>query len=137
VTTARLFVVEDDRDTLDLLGFWLSPKYTVFSFRCADEALAALETARPHLLLLDIGMRPIDGVACLREIRSRPSFEKIPAIALTGFARACERETFQAAGFQAVLAKPFLDDVLLAAIAAVLETARDQGSAQSAEQTAA
>ena len=137
MATARLLVVEDDRDTLELLTFWLSQKYTVFSFRCADEALAALETARPHLLLLDIGMRPIDGLGCLREIRSRPNFESIPAIALTGYARACEREAFQAAGFQAVLPKPFLDDELFAAITAVLGPVRDPGPAQSEVPTAA
>jgi CheY-like chemotaxis protein len=120
LTTARLLVVEDDQDTLDLFTLWLTEKYSVFSFQCADEALAALETAKPDLLLLDIGMGPIDGLQCLAAIRAMPEYRSIPAIALTGYARECERETFQAAGFQAVLAKPLLDDALFGAISAVL-----------------
>lgn len=118
--TARLMVVEDDQDTLDLFTLWLSEKYTVFSFRYADEALAALETVKPHLLLLDIGMGPIDGVACLRAVRSKPDYRRIPAIALTGYARECEREAFQAAGFQAVVTKPVLDDHLFVVVEAIL-----------------
>ena len=135
MTTARLLVVEDDPDTLEILTFWLSAKYCVFSYGCADGALTGLETAKPDLLLLDIGMRPIDGLECLKEIRAMPAYGSIPAIALTGYARDCEREAFHAAGFQAVLAKPVLDDQVFAAITAVLGSSRDQGSAQSAVTT--
>lgn len=117
---ARLLVVEDNQDTLDLYTLWLSAKYRVFSYGRADAALLNLETAEPDLLLLDIGMGPIDGVECLRAIRAHAKFATIPAIALTGYARECERETFRAAGFQMVLAKPVLDEDLLAAISAVL-----------------
>ena len=131
MTTARLLVVEDDPDTLDLFTLWLAERYSVFSFQRADEALAALETARPDLLLLDIGMRPIDGLQCLAAIRAMPEYRRIPAIALTGYARECEREAFQAAGFQAVLAKPLLDDALFETISAMLGPLGGQGSARS------
>jgi CheY-like chemotaxis protein len=134
--TARLLVVEDDRDTLELFTLWLTERYTVFSFQCADEALAALATAKPDLLLLDIGMRPIDGIQCLAAIRAMPGYRRIPAIALTGYARACEREAFQAAGFQAVLAKPLLDDALFETINAVLAPLDDQAFARSEATTA-
>ena len=136
MTTARLLIVEDNQDTLDLLTFWLSDKYSVLSYGRADEALTALEMAKPDLLLLDIGMRPIDGLECLKAIRAMPGYGSVPAIALTGYARDCEREAFQAAGFQAVLAKPVLDDELFAAIAALLRPLDDQGSAQSTAATA-
>src|SRR5688500_15864286 len=129
--TARVLVVEDDQDTLDLLTLWLSENYSVFSYGCASEALAALETAQPDLLLLDIGMGPIDGLECLGAIRSMPGYGGIPAIAVTGYARASEREAFQAAGFQAVLAKPILDDELCAAITAVLASCGAERSDQS------
>lgn len=126
MTTARLLVVEDNQDTLDLLTLWLSQKYRVFSYGCADEALTALETAKPDLLLLDIGMRPIDGLECLKAIRATPGYGSIPALALTGYALETQRKAFQAAGFQAVLAKPVLDDELFAAITAVLAPLGDQ-----------
>ena len=134
--TARLMVVEDDQDTLDLFTLWLSENYNVFSFRCADEALAALETVKPDLLLLDIGMGPIDGLACLRAVRSKPDYHRTPAIALTGYARESEREAFQAAGFQAVLTKPIFDDDLVVAIEAVLGPSNGQINVSTATDTA-
>jgi CheY-like chemotaxis protein len=137
VTTARLLVVEDDQDTLDLFALWLGEKYRVFSYRCVAEALAALEAAKPDLLLLDIGMRPIDGLECLKAIRATPGYNTIPAIALTGYARDCERAAFQAAGFEAVLTKPILDNDLFAAIAAMFAQLGDRGSVQSPVTTAA
>jgi CheY-like chemotaxis protein len=136
LSTARLLVVEDDQDTLDLLTLWLSEKYRVFGYRCAQEALTALETAKPDLLLLDIGMGPINGLECLKAIRAMPGYGGVPAIALTGYARGSEREAFQAAGFQAVLAKPVLDDDLFAAITPLLVSLGDQGAHQSSVTTA-
>lgn len=137
MSTARLLVVEDNQDTLDLLTVWLSEKYRVFSYGCAGEALTALESVKPDLLLLDIGMRDIDGVECLKAIRAIPGYDSIPAIALTGYARDCERAAFQAAGFQAVLAKPILDEALFAAITGMLASSGDQRSDPSAVTTAA
>lgn len=137
MTTARLLVVEDDRDNLDLLTLWLREKYRVFSYGCAHEALAALETAKPDLVVLDIGMGPIDGLECLKAIRAMPGYGSIPAIALTGYARDSEREAFRAAGFQAVLTKPILDDDLFAAITPLLKRLGDQGSDRPSVTTAA
>jgi len=137
MTIPRLLVVEDDQDTLDLLALWLSEKYHVFSYACATAALTALETAKPDLLILDIGMRPINGVECLQAIRAVPGYDSVPAIALTGYARDCERQAFEAAGFQAVLTKPILDDELIPAITAMLASVDGQGSGESAVRTAA
>jgi CheY-like chemotaxis protein len=122
---------------LDLLTLWLSEKYRVFSYGCAGEALTALESVKPNLLVLDIGMRDIDGVECLKAIRAIPGYGSIPAIALTGYARDCERAVFQAAGFQAVLTKPILDDALFATITGMLASLGDQRSESSAVTTAA
>jgi CheY-like chemotaxis protein len=72
--------------------------------------------------VLDIGMAPIDGVQCLQAIRARPGYARIPAIALTAFARDVERNAFLEAGFQAVVTKPILDHrAFLAAIEGLLE----------------
>ena len=106
VPRARLLLVEDDPDTLEVLCLVLGEKYDVFGYPSPVEALEALEVARPDVLLLDIGMPPIDGMQCLRKIRSINGYCRIPAVAFTGFARAVEQETFLAAGFQSVVVKP-------------------------------
>ena len=121
MTIARLLVVNDNQDDLELLTVRLRETYGVFSYKRADEALAALQTAKPDLLLLDIGMRPIDGRECLQAIRAATGYATIPAIALTGDVRDSEREAFKAAGFQAVVTIPILDHAqLFATIGALL-----------------
>ena len=107
--TPRLLVVDDNRDILDMLALSLSEKYGVMACQSADEALVAMETSRPDLLMLDIRMSPVDGVQCLKAIRAIPGYADIPAIALTAFARDSDRQAFLAAGFQAVAVKPILD----------------------------
>ena len=134
---AQLLLVDANRDNLDILTFILSEKYRVSSHGSVSEALTALEAAGPDLLLLDIGMSPVDGVQCLEAVRGMPGYGSIPAIALTGYPRDNERKGFQAAGFHAVLTKPILDDELFSAITAVLAPSGDQGSDRPSVTTAA
>jgi CheY-like chemotaxis protein len=118
-TTSRpnLLLVEDDADTLEVFSILLGERYTVSAYRSPLEALRGLGAARPDLLILDIGMHPINGVECLQRIRATPGHADVPAVALTGFARDDERERFLAHGFQAVVVKPILDtDDLMAVI---------------------
>jgi CheY-like chemotaxis protein len=123
MTTDRLLLVDDNPDNLEVLTVILGQKYRVHGYACAQEALTALETAKPNLLLLDIGMTPVDGVQCLKAIRAIPGYGSIPAIALTAYARDVERKAFFAAGFQAVVTKPIFDPGdLFAAIAPLLTT---------------
>jgi len=120
--TMRLLLVDDNQDNLELLTAILSEKYQVASFACAQKALAALESAKPDLVLLDIGMSPIDGLGCLQTIRDMPGYRNIPAIALTAYARDVERKAFLATGFDAVVTKPILDyQELFGPITALLE----------------
>jgi len=121
--TARLLLVDDNPDNLEVLAVLLGENYNVVSCGSAAEALRAVETVRPDLLVLDIGMTPVDGVQCLQSIRALPGYSRIPAIALTAFARDIERRAFLDAGFQAVVTKPILDhDTLEAAIERLLES---------------
>ena len=123
MSSARLLLVDDNRDNLELLAMLLSEKYAVASYGSAVEALAALDGVRPDVLVLDIGMAPVDGVQCLAAIRAQPGYSTTPAVALTAFARDSERAEFLAAGFQQVVTKPVLDpSTLMRAIDAALES---------------
>lgn len=108
--TARLLLVDDNPDNLEILGVLLAQQYDVCSYGSAPDALRALASVKPDLLVLDIRMRPVDGVQCLKSIRALPGYGAIPAIALTAFARDEEQKAFLDAGFQAVVTKPILDD---------------------------
>jgi len=115
-TRPRRLLVEDDADTLEVFSLLLGERYAVSAYRSPLDALRGLGDARPDLVLLDIGMHPIDGVECLRQIRATPGHADVAAVALTGFARDQERERFLACGFQAVVVKPFEPADLIAVI---------------------
>jgi CheY-like chemotaxis protein len=117
-TPTRLVVVEDDPDSLEALAIFLGEKYAVFGYASAAEAVTAIDAARPDVLVLDIGMHPVDGVQCLEMIRALPGYRDVPAVALTGFARDVECRRFLDGGFQAVVVKPVLD---LAALLGVID----------------
>jgi PAS domain S-box-containing protein len=106
---AHVFAVDDEPDARDLLRMVLEDQgATVTSFASAEDALAALKTAKPTVLVCDIGMPKMDGYQFIRTLRAAESRrERIPALALTAFARAEDRKRSLVAGFQAHLAKPF------------------------------
>jgi CheY-like chemotaxis protein len=104
----RLVLVDDDRDHLEALSIFFEEKYTVFGYASAVEAMEAIGAAKPDVMVLDIGMRPVDGMQCLQAIRATPGNRHIPAVALTGFAHDVERQRFLDGGFQAVFVKPVL-----------------------------
>jgi CheY-like chemotaxis protein len=116
MTRTRLVFVEDHQDSLEGFSIILGEKYAVFGYASAVEALQAIDAVKPDVLLLDIGMHPVDGVQCLRMLRATPGCRDIPAVALTGFARDVERQRFLNGGFQAVVAKPVLDHGELIAV---------------------
>jgi CheY-like chemotaxis protein len=71
------------------------------------------------VIVSDIGMPGKDGLEMMRELRASSSAEqaKIPAIALTAFARSEDRTRAMLAGYQVHLSKPVEPQELLAAVA--------------------
>jgi PAS domain S-box-containing protein len=105
----HVFAVDDEPDARDLLRTVLEDQgATVTSFASAEDALAALKTTKPTVLVCDVGMPKMDGYQLIRTLRAAESRrERIPALALTAFARAEDRKRSLVAGYQAHLAKPF------------------------------
>jgi CheY-like chemotaxis protein len=116
----RLLIVDDHQDTLDLFAVLLGQCYDVVTCCSGAQGLASLDRASPDVVILDIGMAPMDGVECLAAIRAVPRYACVPAIALTGWARETDRQRFLQAGFQAVVAKPVLDEPLIIAVESLL-----------------
>jgi len=82
-------------------------------------ALAALESSWPDVLLSDIGMPAADGYQLIARVREMEVLRggKMPAIALTAYARESERRQALEAGFQMHLSKPVEVTQLIAGIA--------------------
>ena len=91
----------------------------------AEQALQAMASFRPEVLLSDIAMPGENGYELIRAVRALPaeSGGSVPAIALTAFARSEDRQRALAAGFQRHLAKPVDQGELVDAVSAMLSRA--------------
>jgi PAS domain S-box-containing protein len=117
---ARVLVVEDDLDTLDMLRFILDKcGAKVITAASTSEALEVLDQWHPHALVSDLAMPDQDGYELISKVRSREPEHggNIPAVAVTAYARAEDRARALAAGFQMHVAKPIDPDAFIAAVA--------------------
>jgi CheY-like chemotaxis protein len=69
-------------------------------------AVAAAETARPDIVVMDIGMPGMDGYDAARLMRQQPGGEKMLLIALTGWGQSTDKSRASQAGFDHHLVKP-------------------------------
>jgi signal transduction histidine kinase/ActR/RegA family two-component response regulator len=115
----HVLVVEDDMDARALVARLLNDAGALVSEAGgADEALAQVGQAVPHVLVSDIGMAKRDGYQLMRALRAGGhSAERLPAIALTAFTRPEDRLDAIEAGFQIHLPKPVDAEALSAAVA--------------------
>ncbi|HEY0073712.1 MAG TPA: PAS domain S-box protein [Abditibacteriaceae bacterium] len=112
----RVLLVDDERDTRDMLSAILR-RYGADVQTCASaqEAIDALPQWQPRVLVSDIGMPLRDGYDLIRYVRALPQEQggEVPAMALTAYARASDRELALEAGFNRHVVKP-VDPVTLA-----------------------
>jgi signal transduction histidine kinase len=124
----RILVVEDDPDGRALTSLLLTQAgASVKAVASVREALHMLEVERPDALVSDIGLPEEDGYELIRQIREYEAEHGgfLPAVALTGFARAEDRARVLAAGFQAHVPKPVDPVELAAAIETMTHHLRD------------
>ncbi|MEG4855885.1 ATP-binding protein [Microcoleus sp. K1-B6] len=121
----KILVVEDEADALELLSTILE-KYgaDVMAVASVKEALTIIETGTdrsPDVLVSDIGMPDEDGYSLIRKLRQLEALRggRLPAIALTAYARNDDRQQALLAGFQMHLTKP-VDAAELVAVVASL-----------------
>ena len=118
----HIFVVDDEPDARDLQRrLFEDQRAQVSLFASADEVLAELRHVTPTVIVSDIGMPRMDGYQLMRAIRAKePRGTRIPALALTAFARAEDRKRSLLAGYQAHLAKPFDVAELILSVASLV-----------------
>ncbi len=83
------------------------------------EAIAAIASRLPDVVLTDIAMPHATGFDLVRQLRATPEWSEIPVIALTAYARAEDRAQALSLGFTAHLGKPFSPRALVALVAEV------------------
>jgi len=124
----RILVVDDSADGRTLTSLVLAQAgASVKAVASVREALQWLEVERPDALVSDIGLPDENGYALIRQIRQYEAEHGgfLPAVALTGYARAEDRARSLAAGFQAHVPKPVEPVELATAIATITHHLRD------------
>ncbi|HUR20413.1 MAG TPA: PAS domain S-box protein [Vicinamibacterales bacterium] len=119
-----VLVIDDERDTLDLVRRVLEEcGARVFVAESAKAGLDLLVREKPDILISDIGMPDEDGYTLIRQVRALKPRQggKIPAAAVSAFARPEDRTKALRAGYQMHLAKP-VDPTELTAVVASLAT---------------
>ena len=114
----RVLVVDDQEDACVLFDHLLTERGAeVTTARSVDEAVERLSAGRFDVLVSDIAMPIRDGFDLIRHVREH--VDGLPAIALTAFASADDRERALSAGFQAHLTKPVSAELLIRTVAAL------------------
>lgn len=121
----RVLIIDDEADARELLTVVLDQcEAETLAFSSAEEALAAIEDFDPHIIVSDIGMPEVDGyefITRLREWEKSKNRRRIPAIALTAYARVEDRLRALSSGFQMHVPKPVEPAELAAVIASLTE----------------
>jgi signal transduction histidine kinase/CheY-like chemotaxis protein/CHASE3 domain sensor protein len=115
-----VLVVEDNPDNMTTVKAILAGKYTVIEATDGIEAVEIARVHKPDLILMDIDLPKMNGIAAFKLIRQNPSLQHIPVIALTASAMVAERETILAEGMEAYIPKPIDGQLFFKTINSVL-----------------
>jgi signal transduction histidine kinase/ActR/RegA family two-component response regulator len=124
----RILVVDDNADGRTLTSLMLTQAgASVNAVASVREALQTIDAERFDVVVSDIGLPEEDGYALIRQIRQYEAEHggSLPAVALTGFARAEDRARILAAGFQAHVPKPVEPVELAGTIATIAHHLRN------------
>jgi two-component system phosphate regulon response regulator PhoB len=125
ISPARILVVEDERDIAALISYHLTKEgYRVRTAEGGNEALEAVTSERPDIVLLDLMLPGFSGYEVLVEMRRKPQLSEVPIIVLTARREEADRIKGFELGADDYLTKPFSPRELVLRVAAVLRRAQ-------------
>ena len=108
-----ILIVDDFDDTRLLLRTWLQKKgFRVVEAENGNRAISAAESVRPDLIIMDVEMPELDGLAATRKIRELKGFESVPIVAVSAYGADQYRDHALAAGCNEYVSTPFEPDEL-------------------------
>jgi len=118
-----VLIVDDTSDTRELYAFYLDHVgFSVSAVADGETAVAAAVEMEPDVIVMDLSMPNLDGIAATQRLRLLPRTRNVPVILLTGFPRkAIERGALEA-GVDVFLTKPCLPEDLVAHVRRVMES---------------
>lgn len=119
---ATVLVVDDDADCRYIYSEALrAAGFRVLIAEDGVQAVAITRAASPDIVLLDVAMPHMDGRDAVRLLKSDPATSKITTIAVTAADALHRRGDLEEAGFDAVLLKPVMPQVVVVAVRQALE----------------
>lgn len=113
VNQTTILVVDDFDDTRLLLRTWLERKgFRVIEAANGNQAVAVAESERPDLIIMDMEMPELDGLAATRKIRNLKMLENVPVVAVSAYGAHQFRREALAAGCNEYVSTPFEPDDL-------------------------
>lgn len=120
----KILIVEDNTANMTLATFLLdSAGHSVLAATNAEAGMGIARDELPDLILMDIQLPGMDGIAATRMLKADEATASIPVIALTALAMKGDEERIRSAGCDGYVAKPIRYKEFLAAVAASLEKA--------------
>lgn len=113
----RILLVDDSASVRTVAGIALrGAGYEVVEASNGQEGLERLSGEKVHLIISDVNMPVLDGIAFLKEVKKHPNYKFTPVIMLTTEAGEDKKQEGRAAGAKAWITKPFQPAVMLDAV---------------------
>ena len=123
---ADILVVDDEASVIEVVSLYLRREgFLVRTARNGTEALVALHADRPSLVVLDVMLPHIDGMALIRRMRENPAID-VPVIMLTARGQEADRISGLELGADDYVTKPFSPAELVSRVKAVLRRTASQ-----------
>jgi two-component system cell cycle response regulator len=107
VTVARVLVIEDHPANLDLMSYLLRAQgHEALTATDGEQGLVRARNERPDLIVCDVQLPGMDGLAVAAALKADPALSAIPRVAVTALAMLGDRERVLAGGFDAYVSKP-------------------------------
>jgi CheY-like chemotaxis protein len=116
-----VLLVEDHTDTRQMYAEFLGGVFQILEAADGLQAVEAMRTRRPDLLITDLSLPGLDGFQLVALMRADPALMRVPIICLSGFGGHAHDERARAAGCDRILQKPCMPDALAEAVSELLQ----------------
>jgi len=104
---STILIVEDNEKNMKLVRDILQHQgHTTLEAATGTDGVRLARERRPDLILMDIQLPDIDGIAALRQIRAQPNLDATPVIAVSASVMPDEQQKVVSSGFDAFITKP-------------------------------
>jgi two-component system chemotaxis response regulator CheY len=116
-----ILIADDSESIRELVEFTLKRAgYNVLKSEDGEQAIQHLTGQTIDLVITDLNMPRVDGIALIREIRKNKDYSSVPVLLLTTESQVSKKDEAREAGATGWIVKPFVQEKLLAVVQKVI-----------------